>query len=211
MFGNDPKKYELLALVRYMNGGRDDTLAYVRELNSSKNQKKVACVSFDGLPSYFLDNARDNLDLAVTSSSSLISVDFNSERISEKPFAGMKLYGSLSADSEDIFERDLALWTQRKQFDEDFKIGKDRNNKLLQQFVVNDPYASMYVFCQDGFLSEGSNYVALKDAVVDDVRSMKSRENNSYSPDMMHRAKPDYGYYDASSYNEGFNDNSFGY
>ena len=42
MFGNDPKKYELLALVRYMNGGRDDTLAYVRELNSSKNQKKVA-------------------------------------------------------------------------------------------------------------------------------------------------------------------------
>ena len=61
MFGNDPKKYELLALVRYMNGGRDDTLAYVRELNSSKNQKKVACVSVIKVMKPFMVRV-DNLD-----------------------------------------------------------------------------------------------------------------------------------------------------
>ena len=107
------KKYELLAVVRdndHVLGYSSDNFAYIRELVPRKGMDpKIYCMGFDGLGSYFLDNARTKLDMAIPKSASLLTVKANSHIISDKPFHSFgKPYGSLDASSYDIFERDMA-------------------------------------------------------------------------------------------------------
>ena len=159
------KKYELLAVVRdndHALGYSSDNFAYIRELVPRKGMDpKIYCMGFNGLGSYFLDNARTKLDMAIPKSASLLTVKANLHIISDKPFHSFgKPYGSLDAFSYDIFERDMA----RVRADEDgFPVSRDRNFAAIKAFVRNPDNCSYSVQCESDFFDNGT--VKLRDAL----------------------------------------------